>query len=205
MNNLTKTISTALLSLGLLFSASIASAAFVNMVPYSSTSPSGNPSGDMYLVDNAAAYITNAPAPVEAYLFDNATPSAIDGTHLQFALDTYGSSYEVINFTSSGDDVFPGLTLDAGGKSGTYDASPLSFTGFMMKAGNLTFVALFDSAIQSLSWNTSWTGDFLGGSDHALSHMAVINAVPIPAAAFLFAPALLGFMGLRRKAKNSVA
>jgi len=31
------------------------------------------------------------------------------------------------------------------------------------------------------------------------------SAVPIPAAAFLFAPALLGFMGLRRKAKNSVA
>jgi len=29
--------------------------------------------------------------------------------------------------------------------------------------------------------------------------------VPVPAAAFLFAPALLGFMGLRRKAKNSVA
>jgi len=32
-----------------------------------------------------------------------------------------------------------------------------------------------------------------------------VSAVPIPAAAFLFAPALLGFMGLRRKAKNSVA
>jgi hypothetical protein len=31
------------------------------------------------------------------------------------------------------------------------------------------------------------------------------SAVPIPAAAFLFAPALLGFMGLRRKAKNAVA
>jgi len=32
-----------------------------------------------------------------------------------------------------------------------------------------------------------------------------VSAVPIPAAAFLFGPALLGFMGLRRKAKNSVA
>tara|TARA_R110002111_G_scaffold108420_1_gene167139 strand:+ start:1530 stop:2228 length:699 start_codon:yes stop_codon:yes gene_type:complete len=31
------------------------------------------------------------------------------------------------------------------------------------------------------------------------------SAVPIPAAAFLFAPALLGFMGLRRKAKNLTA
>lgn len=32
-----------------------------------------------------------------------------------------------------------------------------------------------------------------------------VSAVPIPAAAFMFAPALLGFMGFRRKAKNSVA
>lgn len=31
------------------------------------------------------------------------------------------------------------------------------------------------------------------------------SAVPIPAAAFMFAPALLGFMGLRRRAKNKVA
>lgn len=30
------------------------------------------------------------------------------------------------------------------------------------------------------------------------------NAVPVPAAAILFAPALLGFLGLRRKAKNAV-
>ncbi len=31
------------------------------------------------------------------------------------------------------------------------------------------------------------------------------NAVPIPAAAFMFAPALLGFLGLRRKTKNTIA
>ncbi len=31
------------------------------------------------------------------------------------------------------------------------------------------------------------------------------SAVPVPAALFMFAPALLGFMGLRRKAKNTVA
>lgn len=32
-----------------------------------------------------------------------------------------------------------------------------------------------------------------------------VSAVPLPAAALLFAPALIGFMGLRRKAKNVVA
>jgi hypothetical protein len=42
------------------------------------------------------------------------------------------------------------------------------------------------------------TDDSLGGSLDAVS----VSAVPVPAAAFLFAPALLGFMGLRRRAKN---
>jgi len=37
------------------------------------------------------------------------------------------------------------------------------------------------------------------------ANSADLIATPIPAAAFMFAPALLGFMGLRRKAKNSVA
>lgn len=32
-----------------------------------------------------------------------------------------------------------------------------------------------------------------------------VSAVPVPAAAFLFAPALLGFLGLRKKANNRVA
>jgi len=32
-----------------------------------------------------------------------------------------------------------------------------------------------------------------------------VNAVPVPAALFMFAPALLGFMGLRRRAKNKVS
>lgn len=32
-----------------------------------------------------------------------------------------------------------------------------------------------------------------------------VSAVPTSAATFLFAPALLGFLGLSRKAKNSVA
>jgi len=43
-----------------------------------------------------------------------------------------------------------------------------------------------------------------GGGDGAVQ-LSSVSAVPIPAAAFLFAPALLGFMSLRRKAKNSVA
>jgi len=32
----------------------------------------------------------------------------------------------------------------------------------------------------------------------------VVPQVPLPAAVFMFLPALLGFMGLRRKAKNTL-
>lgn len=55
-----------------------------------------------------------------------------------------------------------------------------------------------------------WTGSLFGigavdsNDEFKISGISVSYdaAVPIPAAAFLFAPALLGFMGLRRKAKQ---
>jgi hypothetical protein len=42
-------------------------------------------------------------------------------------------------------------------------------------------------------------------NDEASVYMDVegVSAVPVPAAAFLFAPALIGFMGLRRKATKA--
>ncbi|RKZ83129.1 MAG: hypothetical protein DRQ39_09890 [Gammaproteobacteria bacterium] len=52
-----------------------------------------------------------------------------------------------------------------------------------------------------LKFTAIGTDDSLGGSLDAVS----VSAVPLPAAAFLFAPALLGFMGLRRRAKNNLA
>ena len=54
--------------------------------------------------------------------------------------------------------------------------------------------------ITSLRWTTTNGRTVNTGIDNIR-----INAVPIPAAAFMFAPALLGFMGLRRRAKNTIA
>jgi hypothetical protein len=51
-----------------------------------------------------------------------------------------------------------------------------------------------------LAFTAQGISDSLGGGIDNIS----VSAVPLPAAAFLFAPALLGFMGLRRKAKNAV-
>jgi len=41
--------------------------------------------------------------------------------------------------------------------------------------------------------------DFLSVKSRGLSYDVSVNAVPVPAALFLLAPALLGFLGLRRK------
>lgn len=51
--------------------------------------------------------------------------------------------------------------------------------------------------------HTYWV-DFTSVSSTALSYDISVSAVPIPAALFLFAPALLGFFGLRRKAAVAV-
>lgn len=56
---------------------------------------------------------------------------------------------------------------------------------------------VFSGDVSSAFWDDT-------NNDYALAGVDV-SAVPVPAAAFLFAPALLGFMGLRRKAKNSIA
>jgi hypothetical protein len=79
---------------------------------------------------------------------------------------------------------------------------------------NFTFSTLGGNVSQWLLGNT-----LLGAGDHTIAlavNQAVaggqfnlkINAVsevPVPAALLLFAPALLGFMGLRRKSQNIVA
>jgi len=54
---------------------------------------------------------------------------------------------------------------------------------------------------------TSNYGDlaYTGLSEVKFNGLSAVPEVPIPAAVFMFFPALLGFMGLRRKAKNTVA
>ncbi|WP_273180285.1 MULTISPECIES: VPLPA-CTERM sorting domain-containing protein [Methylophaga] len=72
----------------------------------------------------------------------------------------------------------------------------LTFEGIMIKSGNTTLVALFSDAISELYFKT-----FIkqGISHIALFNTAPISAVPVPAALWLFAPALLGLVGFRRR------
>lgn len=101
--------------------------------------------------------------------------------------------------------------------------SGVASLGFTSSPTSLTSQILndYDAAAASSKWSTGmWT--LLAGS-YTISGIAIVpfqngrgalrldtlasqvSAVPIPAAALLFAPALLGFIGLRRKAKNIIA
>ena len=120
---------------------------------------------------------------------------------------TQASTLTVTDAFQAGDifEVFSGVTS-------------LGFTSNPTGSGDQIFDD-YDAAAASPVWSTGvWT--FLAGSytisglvsespfgsgGAALRLDTDVSAVPIPAAAFLFAPALLGFMGLRRKAKNTVA
>jgi hypothetical protein len=78
--------------------------------------------------------------------------------------------------------------------------------GILLKQSTASLLVLFSSPVSNLYWNTEFTGGNSGGLGNdpsKISHYLVIDGtisqVPVPAALWLFAPALLGFLGLRRK------
>lgn len=69
-----------------------------------------------------------------------------------------------------------------------------------------TYQTIFFQSLNGIS-KFVMDGAYIEGNTSIDNITAVtgVSAVPVPAAAFLFAPALLGFMGLRRKAKSTLA
>jgi hypothetical protein len=106
---------------------------------------------------------------------------------------------------------------------GTFDFTGAHFASAW--AANLDIVIegwsagsqLFSDTISIVDTGPTWFGanyagidqlKIIGSNNYVLDDFTYnenVSAVPVPAALFMFAPALLGFMGLRRKAKNSVA
>jgi hypothetical protein len=62
----------------------------------------------------------------------------------------------------------------------------------------------FITSFQFLA-GTTYGIDFRDINSTATRYDVTVSAIPVPAALLLFAPALLGFMGLRRKAKSALA
>jgi len=105
---------------------------------------------------------------------------AVRITALSF-LDIFGAENALVTFGNG-----QSLSVTAQGLTGGYALSSLNIV-----TDSIAFTApagLSDDAV----------------NDFALASVSV-SAVPVPAAAFLFAPALLGFMGLRRKAQRHTA
>jgi len=193
-------ITSLLVPIMMLLSTSIASAALYNTANGSGEITDFSSTGYQYIntVNNFSSTTTG---PNEAYLIVDANPNAIDGLHLQGALNAIGSSFIVTDFTSSGNDVYPGLVST--GTSGSYTAGDFTFNGFMVKGGNKTFVGLFDTAVSQVFWNTFFAPNKNGNAFNGMSHVAFFNTsiseVPLPAALWLFGPALMGLVGLRRR------
>ena len=72
----------------------------------------------------------------------------------------------------------------------------------LLNALSASFTLLSDATVKFFISDSNYT-DNIGGISLNVT-LARPNEVPIPAAAFMFAPALLGFLGLRRRAKNTV-
>jgi hypothetical protein len=113
------------------------------------------------------------------------------------------------------------LTTKEGFSAGTYQVS-FALSG-NQRGGSDDITVQFGagSLISNLiiDWDAAWTtysfvislleGDKLSFANLGGDNVGVllddvsVSAVPVPAAAFLFAPALVGFMSLRRKAKKA--
>ncbi|PHS33159.1 MAG: PEP-CTERM sorting domain-containing protein [Methylophaga sp.] len=75
-----------------------------------------------------------------------------------------------------------------------------------------TLIKVFVDGVEELSISGIFSNGSFGfynlsqaGVTYAGIEQNIAPAVPVPAALFMFAPALLGFMGLRRKAKATIA
>lgn len=123
----------------------------------------------------------------------------------------FNSSSEYVDVTIDGFSlgrVFDNITgndaFDFVNDTGNQSSSTLTGTATISQA---IFAGLIADGFLDLFFDTSSAVNCCGTLNHLSGTISFneVSAVPLPAAAFMFAPALLGFMGLRRKAKNSVA
>lgn len=130
----------------------------------------------------------------------NTTSLTINGSA---SFDTHADSnfgeWQAINFSTD--------QLYFEDSDGPYNIALDPFSGPYFRLFELTSsttVSYLDNLYLAAGTIIVGFGDGLGDSDYD-DIIVALNPVPVPAAAFLFAPALMGFMGLRRKAKKTVA
>lgn len=178
MNNYIKTILVAALTT---FSLTI-NAATLSLTGTTSYNANGF-KGEISQVLNINDFL---PGASEGFHVEKPNPTAMSAAHVQTALAAAGSSFIVTDFFKTNDPATNTVNTSSLG---------LAFSGFLMKYGTTTLIGLFDTPISSL--------DFLTHNGKDVSHFAYfttsVSEVPLPAALWLFAPALMGFMAFRRR------
>jgi len=156
---------------------------------------------------------TNGDIISNGFLFDSST----DHTHFvnNFGGGDSGSTFfgsddfagvSTTTMTQVGGDAFNLLNLDLG--NWFEKSSVLQITGYFSGGGSIsTDIALGNFTTYVLNWNNinSLVFDSLSGAGDQYWGVDNINvsAVPVPAAAWLFGSALLGFFGFSRKKANA--
>lgn len=162
------------------------SAAHVTINPVNYLTPAGPP-GNTGTISTLVNINDFMPGASQGYYIEGATPNSVDASQLQTALNAAGAGFVVTDF----------FKIDPPPVGNLFDSSSLglAFEGFLMKVGNFTVVGLFDNPISSLAYNN----DGLLGISHVAYFNTSVSEVPLPAALWLFAPALMGFLGFRRR------
>ena len=139
--------------------------------------------------------------PTSDFFIGNSDPfafniaSLLNGATSKISFDVsavYDAGTEVNDFeTSAGNPIFGIAPGQTGPNQGADE------NGVVTRVGGLAFASFLNAAgIETDRFN------FDNYPSIATIELTNVSAVPVPAAAFLFAPALLGFIGLRRKAEK---
>jgi hypothetical protein len=144
----------------------------------------------------------------------------VDGGWQGFYFDDVGTSWEdTFSFTLTEQALFTVTDAYESGDEFTFTDGTTTWNTSTAILGATNLGNDFDAALASLQFSS--LSVLLGAGSYTISGITTlspfgsggaavqlssvdVSAVPIPAAALLFAPALLGFMGLRRKAKTAV-
>lgn len=168
-------------SISLSFSVSAASLSLTGTTNYNANGFKGTISEVLNINDFV-------PGASEGFYVNKPNPTAMSAAHVQTALTAVGSSFLITDFFKIESPASNILNTSSLG---------ISFSGFLMKYGTTTLIGLFSTPISNL--------DFLTHDGKDVSHIAYFNTshlvseVPLPAALWLFAPALMGFLGFRRR------
>jgi len=205
--NISRSIATAILAVGLLVSGFTASAALVSMSP-----------SEQVVADNASFYVDI----VATGLPDGTVGGALDISWAAGDMTLDSVYMATTDPADSGGGLFPGPwdpissfftgtgTIGAGTLTATFVGSfasvsgdqPIARLNFILAAGVSNSVISVAEAAVGGTWSSWITGDFT--NDYAGAIINPIKPIPVPAALWLFGSGFIGLAGIARRRRVSM-